>query len=105
MILLEPVLAYQTLKCANLIPENERQVKATVGEIILSAMSRQIQEIMHRQYSEASSPNISWVVVKIEMDVRYNENNLTNSGGYLTDLPPSQDVTHSAELHTNQNFT
>ena len=43
----EPVLAFRTLKNANLTSENERLVKATIGELTLSSMSRQLQKIMH----------------------------------------------------------
>lgn len=34
----EHVLAYRTLKCANLSQENERQVNATVDELNLKAV-------------------------------------------------------------------
>lgn len=42
MQLPEPVFAYRALKCANLTPENEQQVKATIGKLTLSTMSKQL---------------------------------------------------------------
>ena len=47
ILLQEPVLAFRALKSANLTPENERLVKATISELTLSSMSGQLQKIMH----------------------------------------------------------
>ena len=47
ILLPEPVLAFRALKSANFNLENERLVKATVGELTISFMSEQLQKIMH----------------------------------------------------------
>ena len=47
ILLLEPVLAFRALKSANLTPENENLVKATINELTLSSMSGQLRKIMH----------------------------------------------------------
>ena len=76
ILLPEPVLAFRALKSANLTPDNEKLVEATVGELTLSSMSGQLRKIMHKHSSDNSSPNTSPVVVKNEMDViNYVENN------------------------------
>ena len=38
ILLPEPVLAFRSLKSANLTPDNEKLVKAIVGELTLSSM-------------------------------------------------------------------
>ena len=79
ILLLEPVLAFRALKSANLTPENERLVKATIGELTLSSMLGQLLKIMHKQSSDASSPNTPPIMVKNEVDViTYSENNQTD---------------------------
>ena len=76
ILLLEPVLAFRALKSANLTPDNEKLIKATVGELTLSSMSGQLRKIMHKHSSDASSPNTSPVVVMNEVDIiNYAENN------------------------------
>ena len=76
ILLPEPVLAFSALKSANLTPNNEKLVKATVGELTLSSMSEQLRKIMHKHSSDASSPNTSPVVVKNKVDIiNYAENN------------------------------
>ena len=57
ILLPEPVLAFRALKSANLTPDNEKLVKATVGELTLSSMSGQLWKIMHKHSSDNSSPN------------------------------------------------
>ena len=79
ILLLEPVLAFWALKSANLTPENERLVNATIGELTLSSMSRQLWKIMHKQSSDALSPNTPPIMVKNEVDViAHVENNQTD---------------------------
>ena len=46
ILLPEPVLAFKALKSANLTPENERLVKATIGKLTLSSMTGQFRKIM-----------------------------------------------------------
>ena len=76
ILLPELVLAFRTLKSANITKDNEKLVKATVTELTLSSMSEQLQKIMHGHSSSNSSPNTSPVIVKNEMDiVNYAENN------------------------------
>ena len=76
ILLPEPVLAFRALKSANLTPDNEKLVMATVGELTLSSMSGQLQKIMYKHSSDDSSPNTSPVMVKSEMDIiNYAENN------------------------------
>ena len=76
ILLPEPILAFRALKSTNFTPDNEKLVKATVGELMLSSMSGQLRKIMHKHSSDASSPNTLPVVVKNEMDiVNYAENN------------------------------
>ena len=76
ILLPEPVLAFRALKSANLTPDNEKLVKATVGELTLSSMSGQLWKIMHKHSSDASSPNTSPVVMKNKVDIlNYAENN------------------------------
>ena len=76
ILLPELILTFRALKSANLTPDNEKLVKATVGELTLSSMSDQLRKIMHKHSSDDSSPNTSPVVVKKEMDiVNYAENN------------------------------
>ena len=75
ILLPEPVLTFRALKSANLAPDNEKLVKATVSELTLSSMSGQSRKIMHKHSSDDSSPNTSPVVVKNEMDIiNYAEN-------------------------------
>ena len=76
ILLPEPVLAFRALKSANITPDNEKLVKATVSELTLSSMSKQLRKIMHGHSSSDSSPNTSPVVKKTEMDiVNYTEDN------------------------------
>ena len=77
ILLPEPVLAFRALKSANITPDNEKLVKATVSELTLSSMSKQLWKIMHGHSSSDSSPNTSHVVKKKnEMDiVNYTEDN------------------------------
>ena len=76
ILLPEPVLAFRALKSANIPLDNEKLVKATVSELTLSSMSKQLQKIMHGHSSSDSSPNTSPVVKKTEMDiVNYTEDN------------------------------
>ena len=42
ILLSEPVLTYKEWKSANFALENERLVKATIGELALFALSRQL---------------------------------------------------------------
>ena len=59
--------------------ENERLVKATIGKLTLSSMSRQLWKIMHKQSLDALSPNTPLIMVKNEVDViTYVENNQTD---------------------------
>ena len=61
---------------ANLTPDNEKLVKATVSELTLSSLSGQLRKIMHKHSPNASSPNASPVVGKNEVDIiNYAENN------------------------------
>ena len=79
ILLSEPVLAFRALKSANITKDNQKLVKATVSELTLSSMSKQLQKIMHEHSSSDSSPNTSLVVVKNEMDIVKNtENNQMN---------------------------
>ena len=76
ILLPELVLAFRALKSANITKDNEKLVKATVSELTLSSMSKQLRKIIHGHSSSDSSPNTSPVVVKNEMDiVNYAENN------------------------------
>ena len=43
----EPVLAYRALKSANLSPENERLIRATINNLTLYDMAQQLKKIMH----------------------------------------------------------
>ena len=72
----EPVLAFRTLKSSNITKDNEKLVKATVSELMLSSISDQLRKIIYGHSSSDSSPNTSPVVVKNEMDiVNYTESN------------------------------
>ena len=76
ILLPEPVLAFRALKSANITPDNEKLVKATVSELTLSSMSKQLRKIMHGHSSSDSSPNTSPVIKKTKMDiVNYTEDN------------------------------
>ena len=80
ILLLEPVLFFKASKSANLTLENERLVKATIGELTLSSMSGQLRKIMYKQSSDASSPNTPLIMMKNEVDViAYKENNQTDN--------------------------
>ena len=75
ILLPEPVLTFRALNSANLTLDNEKLVKATVGELTLSSMSGQSRKIMYKHSSDDSSPNTLPVVVKNEMDIiNYAEN-------------------------------
>ena len=72
VLLPEPVLAFRALKSDNITKDNEKLVKATVSELTLSSMLKQLRKIMHGH----SSPNTSPVMKKNKMDlVNYTENN------------------------------
>ena len=76
ILLSEPVLAFRALKSANITPDNKKLVKATVSELTLSSMSKQLRKIMHGHSSSDSSPNTSPVVKKNEMHiVNYTDDN------------------------------
>ena len=76
ILLPEPILAFRAQKSANITLNNEKLIKATVSKLTLSSMSEQLRKIMHGHSSSDSSPNISPVVVKNEMDiVNYTESN------------------------------
>ena len=86
ILLPEPVLAFRALKSANITKDNEKLVKATVSELMLSSLSEQLQKIMHGHSSSDLSPNTSAVVVKNEMDiVNYTENNQMDPTGVYFD--------------------
>ena len=76
ILLPEPVLAFRALKSANITPDNEKLVKATVSKLMLSSMSEQLRKIILGHSSSDTSPNTAPVVIKNEMDiVNYTENN------------------------------
>ena len=84
LLLPESVLAFRALKSANIIPDNEKLVEATVSELTLSSMSKQLWKIMHGHSSSDSSPNTSPVMVKNEMNiVNYIENNQMDPTVYI----------------------
>ena len=64
ILLPEPVLTFRALKSANITPDNEKLVKATVSELTLSSMSKQLRKIMHGHSSSDLSPNTSPVIKK-----------------------------------------
>ncbi len=81
ILLPEPVLAFRALKSANITKDNEKLVKATVSELTLSSISKQLWKIMHGHSSRDSSPNTS-PVKKNEMDiVNYTEDNQMDPTG------------------------
>ena len=67
----EPILAYRVLKSANLKPEDERLIKATVSELTLAKMSEQLKKVM-RGY-DTSEKKYPAVQVKNELDIEFNE--------------------------------
>ena len=67
----EPILAYRVLKSANLKPEDERLIKATVSELTLAKMSEQLKKVM-RGY-DTSVKKYPAVQVKNELDIEFNE--------------------------------
>lgn len=74
ILLPELILTYKALESLNLTPENEQLVKAIIWELILTAISKQLRKIMHRDfYNELSSNTPS--VVKKDVNFAYNENN------------------------------
>ena len=76
ILLLEPALAFRALRSANLTLKNERFVKATISKFTLSSMSGQLWKIMHKQSSDALSPNTPPIMGKNEVNViAYAENN------------------------------
>ena len=70
----EPVLAYRALKSANLRPEDERLIKATVSELTLAEMSKQLKKVM-RGYNTSNTSERKYpaVQVKSELDIEFNE--------------------------------
>ena len=118
ILLPEPVLAFRALESVNLTLENERLIKATISELTRSSMSGQSWKIMHKQSSDASSPNTlpMAVLVKNKVDViAYVENNQTDLSevyyGHSSDRCDScfngwrGKINHGGRRHNNNNKT
>ena len=67
----EPVLAYRALKSANLSEENERLVRATVPDITLKHMMKQLQKVVGMD-SQKTEDSGNPVKVKVEPNVNLN---------------------------------
>ena len=82
----EPVLAYRALKSANLKPEDEKLVKATVSDLTLKEMGNQLKKVMKGYNNDTSENKQTPTVVKKEVNVDFTEveniqENLENSDG------------------------
>ena len=69
----EPVKAYRVLKSANISSENERFVRATVSELTLDSMSKQLKKVMKDFESSENASASAIVKIKKEPDVSYTE--------------------------------
>ena len=71
IILPEPVLAYCALKSANLSPENERLIRATINNLILYDMAQQLKKITGGNLTLINTSQRQSISVKKEMDITY----------------------------------
>ena len=67
----EAVLAYRALKSANLSLENEKLVRATVPDITLKEMMKQIQKVVGVDTPGETSDSLDRIQVKQEPNVNY----------------------------------
>ena len=64
MILPEPVLAYRALKSANLSPENERLIRATINNLTLYDMAQQLKKITRGNLTQINTSQQQSIFVK-----------------------------------------
>ena len=67
----EVVLAYRAMKSANISPENEKIVRATVSEIKLTSLMNQLQKVVGIEKSSEINRNCDSIKIKTEPDVNY----------------------------------
>ena len=67
----EPVLAYRALKSANLSPENERLIRATINNLTLYDMAQQLKKIMRGNLTLINTSQQQSISVKKEMDIAF----------------------------------
>ena len=67
----EPVLAYRALKSANLSPENERLIRATINNPTLYDMAQQLKKITHGNLTPINTSQQQSISVKKEMDIAF----------------------------------
>ena len=67
----EPVLAYHALKSANLSPENERLIRATINNLTLYDMAQQLKKITRGNLTLINTSQQQSISVKKEMDIAF----------------------------------
>ena len=67
----EPVLAYRALKSANLSPENERLIRATINNLTLYDMAQQLKKITRGNLTLINTSQQQSISVKKEMDIAF----------------------------------
>ena len=72
IVLPDAVIAYRSLKSANLSQEDERLVKATVADLKLESMSTQLKKIMKNVSSSSNNGHLA-VEIKKEVNVAITE--------------------------------
>ena len=67
----EPVLAYHALKSANLSPENERLIRATINNLTLYDMAQQLKKITRGNLTLINTSQQQSISVKKEMNIAF----------------------------------
>ena len=84
----EPVLAYRALKSANLSPENEKLVRATVPAVKLESMMLQLKKVAGLETQNQICEAVAAVKIKQEPNVNFNElsDDMNSVNGDLDDV-------------------
>ena len=69
----KPVLAYRALKSANLSPENERLIRATINNLTLYDMAQQLKKITRGNLTLINTSQQQSISVKKEMDIAFSQ--------------------------------
>ena len=87
----EPVLAYRALKSANLSPENERLIRATINNLTLYDMAQQLKKITRGNLTLINTSQQQSISVKKEMDIAFSRDDTHSKDNqilYAYNKPP-----------------
>ena len=99
IVLPDAVLAYRALKSANISPENEKIVRATVSCAKLQPMMMQLAKVAGIEHSTNSDKTAQDVKVKLEPNVNYAD----ASEGASSDVADTEEVMYNSFKYRGRN--